>query len=124
MRVPVVPAAAVLLALSCAEGVTSTGRGHDDDGGGGSSGGAGAGGAAGGGGGAASSTSTASGASSSSGAASTSVAATTGTGGMPCTYCMGTCQTITEDSACFVDCVGNQGAMGCIWNNPMCTCVF
>jgi hypothetical protein len=45
-------------------------------------------------------------------------------GGMPCLNCMGTCALLTSDATCFVDCVGNQGASGCIWNAPTCTCVF
>jgi hypothetical protein len=43
-------------------------------------------------------------------------------GGSPCLYCVGTCSTFTEDSACYVDCLVNQFASGCVWQNGVCTC--
>jgi hypothetical protein len=57
-----------------------------------------------------------------SGAGGTSGTGGTSGGGMQCFHCSGTCAGLNSDSACFVDCVGNQGRPGCIWSAGTCTC--
>jgi len=52
----------------------------------------------------------------------TGVGGSGGGGTGRCTYCVGTCSTITEDARCYVDCIANQSKKGCIWQNKTCQC--
>jgi hypothetical protein len=44
-------------------------------------------------------------------------------GGFPCLNCQGTCKSLNDDSACFVDCIANQNKSDCYFENDVCTCI-